>query len=109
RASAVVRPPMPPPTITIGRPLFATTRLPCQYTDYQCTVYLRLSSRAGPGVRMTTDPLYAKPGHLIRRCQQIAVALFMEEAGADGFDVTPVQYAALAAIGEHPGIEAAAL
>jgi len=58
---------------------------------------------------MTTDPLYAKPGHLIRRCQQIAVALFMEEAGADGFDVTPVQYAALAAIGEHPGIEAAAL
>jgi DNA-binding MarR family transcriptional regulator len=58
---------------------------------------------------MPTDQLYTKPGHLIRRCQQIAVALFIEEAAAAGFDVTPVQYAALVAIQNHPGIEATTL
>jgi len=58
---------------------------------------------------MPTDQLYAKPGHLIRRCQQIAVALFIEEAASAGFDVTPVQYAALVAIQDHPGIEATTL
>jgi MarR family transcriptional regulator, lower aerobic nicotinate degradation pathway regulator len=49
---------------------------------------------------MSLKPLYAKPGHLIRRLQQIAVAIFMEET-AD-FDITPVQYAALTAVKEHP-------
>jgi len=58
---------------------------------------------------MPSSKIHAKPGHLIRRCQQIAVALFIEEIGADGFDVTPVQYAALVAIGENPGIEATTL
>lgn len=53
------------------------------------------------------DELYSKPGHLIRRCQQIAVALFMEETAA--FDVTPVQYAALFAIAENPEIDATRL
>jgi DNA-binding MarR family transcriptional regulator len=45
----------------------------------------------------------AKPGHLIRRLQQISFALFMEQAKA--FDVTPVQYAAMIAITNHPGID----
>jgi DNA-binding MarR family transcriptional regulator len=58
---------------------------------------------------MTLNKLYAKPGHLIRRCQQIAVALFIEEAGASGFDITPVQYAALVAIQDNPDIEATTL
>jgi DNA-binding MarR family transcriptional regulator len=58
---------------------------------------------------MPRSKIHAKPGHLIRRCQQIAVALFIEETGADGFEVTPVQYAALVAIGENPGIEATTL
>jgi DNA-binding MarR family transcriptional regulator len=53
------------------------------------------------------DELYTKPGHLIRRMQQIAVAIFMEEC-AD-FDLTPVQYAAMIAIREHPGIDATRL
>lgn len=48
-----------------------------------------------------------KPGHLIRRLQQIAVALFM--ADTKGFDVTPVQYAALLAVTLHPGIDQTAL
>ncbi len=58
---------------------------------------------------MKLSKVYAKPGHLIRRCQQIAVALFIEEASANGFDITPVQYAALVAIEENPGVEATTL
>jgi len=45
------------------------------------------------------------PGHLVRRFQQIAVAVFLNEVGTAGFDLTPVQYAALAAIGANPGID----
>ena len=42
--------------------------------------------------------LIEMPGHLIRRLQQIASALFLDQAKA--FDFTPVQYAALVAISE---------
>jgi DNA-binding MarR family transcriptional regulator len=41
------------------------------------------------------------PGHLIRRAQQLAVAIFMEETAA--FDVTPVQFAILNALMDDPG------
>jgi DNA-binding MarR family transcriptional regulator len=56
---------------------------------------------------MLLEDLYAMPGHLIRRSQQIAVSLFIEETAS--FGVTPVQYAALVAIGEQPGIDATRL
>jgi DNA-binding MarR family transcriptional regulator len=56
---------------------------------------------------MQLKELHSKPGHLIRRAQQIAVALFMEECAA--YDLTPVQYAALVAIGENPGTDATRL
>lgn len=46
--------------------------------------------------------LYEQPGHLIRRAQQIAVAMFAE---AIGRDVTPVQYAVLRMLQERPGID----
>jgi DNA-binding MarR family transcriptional regulator len=49
------------------------------------------------------------PGHLARRFQQIAVAIFHEEAEAAGFDLTPVQYVALAVLRQHPGIDQATL
>lgn len=49
------------------------------------------------------------PGHLIRRYHQAAVAIFHAEVGASGYDLTPVQYAALAKIGDHPGIDQATL
>jgi DNA-binding MarR family transcriptional regulator len=52
---------------------------------------------------MSLKALYSKPGHLIRRLQQIAVAIFMEETA--GFDVTPVQYAALIAVRDHPDVD----
>ena len=56
---------------------------------------------------MTVQYLAAKPGHLIRRAQQIHNALFIEECGA--FDLTSVQYGALVAIRETPGIDATRL
>lgn len=49
------------------------------------------------------------PGHLIRRLQQIAVAVFHSEVEAAGFDITPVQFAALSRVGTHPGIDQATL
>ena len=41
------------------------------------------------------------PGHLIRRAQQLAVAIFMEETA--GHDATPVQFAILNALMDDPG------
>ena len=51
--------------------------------------------------------IHGRPGHLIRRLQQISLALFMDET--KGFDITPVQYSAMLAIQIHPGIDQAAL
>lgn len=51
----------------------------------------------------TLAGLYGAPGHLIRRCQQIAVAIFMDETRS--FDLTPVQYAALVAVRARPGVD----
>lgn len=45
------------------------------------------------------------PGHLARRFQQIAVAVFLAEVENAGFDLTPVQYAALATIKANPGLD----
>ena len=41
------------------------------------------------------------PGHLIRRAQQVAVAIFMDETAS--FDATPVQFAILNALMDDPG------
>lgn len=56
---------------------------------------------------MRLKDLHTQPGHLIRRAQQIAVALFIEECAE--LDLTPVQYAAMVAIGEQEGIDATRL
>lgn len=55
----------------------------------------------GPS-RALDDELYAQPGHLIRRAQQIAVSMFLDAVGGD---VTPVQYAVLRMLQERPGID----
>jgi DNA-binding MarR family transcriptional regulator len=39
------------------------------------------------------------PGHLLRRCQQIAVSIFMQEC--EGSGLTPLQYVALSAVDHH--------
>ncbi len=43
------------------------------------------------------------PGFYIRRLQQIAVAIFLEET--QDFGITPVQFAALTAIQREPGLD----
>ena len=50
-----------------------------------------------------------KPGHLARRFQQIAAAVFHAEVNSAGYDLTPVQYAALTAVQSNPGIDQATL
>ena len=60
---------------------------------------------------MTSDPLdiHTLPGHLIRRLHQISVAQFMDQMAAEGVDLTPVQFSAMAAIRRHPGIDQASV
>jgi MarR family transcriptional regulator, temperature-dependent positive regulator of motility len=53
--------------------------------------------------------LYDLPGHLIRRLHQISVSIFTARLAEAGFDLTPVQFAALAVIADHPGIDQATL
>lgn len=52
---------------------------------------------------MVQTDLFSKPGYLLRRAQQIAVAIFMEECRERG--VTPVQYAVLRALKTNPGLD----
>ena len=59
-----------------------------------------MSKKRVPSALVDLDSL---PGHQIRRLQQIAVAVFLQEAGASG--VTPVQYAALQGIANAPGVD----
>lgn len=51
--------------------------------------------------------IHTMPGHLIRRLNQISMALFMERMSGAGLTLTPVQYAALCAVRDHPGIDQA--
>ena len=89
-------------------------------TEYMATHWMARSSFLSlvnvllrPGIEgcdaMTRDEqdIYSRPGHLIRRLQQIAVAIFVEET-AD-FEITPVQYSALLAVRNHQGIDQTAL
>jgi DNA-binding MarR family transcriptional regulator len=63
----------------------------------------RSAGRAPGAAENPLRQLYGAPGHLIRRCQQIAVAIFMEETRE--FDLTPVQYAALVVVRAQPGVD----
>lgn len=51
--------------------------------------------------------IYAMPGHLIRRLNQISTGLFMDRMASAGLTLTPVQFAALSALHENPGIDQA--
>ncbi|MFW2543235.1 MarR family winged helix-turn-helix transcriptional regulator [Primorskyibacter sp. 2E107] len=46
-------------------------------------------------------------GHLIRRLHQLSHQRFQAEAKAAGLDLTPVQYAAMEAVGANPGVDQA--
>lgn len=49
------------------------------------------------------------PGHLIRRLHQISTQVFLQHMTEAGTDLTPVQFAALDAIADRPGIDQAGL
>lgn len=51
--------------------------------------------------------LQTTPGHLIRRAQQIAVAIFAEQLAS--VDITPVQFAIMNALLGSPGIDQVSL
>lgn len=53
--------------------------------------------------------IHTMPGHLIRRMHQASTAIFDIEMRRVGFDLTPVQYAALNVIGRRPGLDQATL
>ncbi len=59
------------------------------------------------GSLWTLDDAYRGPGHLIRRLQQIAVAIFMDEF--KNLEITPVQHIALVAVRDRPGLEQQAI
>ena len=46
-------------------------------------------------------------GHLIRRLHQLSTQVFVQRTQAAGFDLTPVQFAALDAIHTHPAVDQA--
>ncbi len=51
--------------------------------------------------------LYGTPGHLIRRLQQMSTQVFQRRVQEAGFQLTPVQFAALRAIRAQPGLDQA--
>ncbi len=62
----------------------------------------RTEPLAGPPRADAVD-LDELPGNAIRRLQQIAVAIFLQEAEPQG--ITPVQFAVLQALANAPGID----
>lgn len=52
-------------------------------------------------------PFLQTPGHLLRRCHQIAVAIFLDECQA--FDLTPLQYVTLSALATHGAMDKATI
>ncbi|MCA0918796.1 MarR family winged helix-turn-helix transcriptional regulator [Pseudooceanicola nanhaiensis] len=51
--------------------------------------------------------VYDMAGHLIRRLHQTSANVFSTRTKAEGFDITPVQFAAMGAIRDNPGIDQA--
>ena len=57
---------------------------------------------SGPANGAPSYPLHDAPGHLLRRCQQRAVEIFMQEIGAAR--LTPRQFAILVTLARRPGL-----
>jgi DNA-binding MarR family transcriptional regulator len=53
--------------------------------------------------------IHAMAGHLIRRLNQLSTHVFAGRLQAAGFDLTPVQFAALDAVRSHPGLDQAGI
>lgn len=59
-------------------------------------------ARSNPDTSLTAA-LHSRPLYLMRRLQQFAVTVFLEET--DGYDITPVQFGALVSVLACPGID----
>lgn len=57
----------------------------------------------------TESNLPDMPGHLIRRLNQRATAVFQDRLSGDGHDITSVQFAALDTLRHQPGLDQASL
>lgn len=55
------------------------------------------------------NALMQMPGHLIRRLNQHAGAVFQERMNQARYDITSVQFAALETLSKHPGLDQAGL
>lgn len=53
------------------------------------------------------EELLEMPGHLLRRCHQIGVSVFLDEC--QGFDLTPPQYVVLSALATHGPLDKATI
>jgi DNA-binding MarR family transcriptional regulator len=51
--------------------------------------------------------MYRRPGFLLKRCHQVAMAIFLEESRA--FNITQSQYGCLRALQAYPGVDQIAL
>jgi MarR family transcriptional regulator, lower aerobic nicotinate degradation pathway regulator len=56
-----------------------------------------------PGMPISLQDVYLRPGFLLKRCHQVTAAIFLEHCRE--FGVTPSQYGALRALQEYPGID----
>ena len=65
-----------------------------------------MTTKRAPDSQGSMHDLYEHPGHLLRRAQQISVSIFYDEMGSE---LTPVQYAILSRLAEHPGIDQVSL
>lgn len=60
-------------------------------------------------LRISGMNVFGMAGHLIRRLNQLSTQVFMHRMQAAGYDLTPVQFAALDAIGATPGLDQASV
>jgi|SRR5579871_1059510 len=62
-----------------------------------------MPNRKRSSVSPKSETLYRMPGHLIRRCHQISVALFLQECAP--FGISPQQYAVLRVLADNDGVD----
>jgi DNA-binding MarR family transcriptional regulator len=67
-----------------------------------CLPWIVITTEVIPHAMPPLD-IHDMPGHLIRRLQQIAVAVFVDQT--EGFGVSPVQYSILVAVEARPGLD----
>ena len=76
-------------------------KMVCTNINFGCTLRLQTSFQSH------SMELFQMPGHWIRRLHQQSTHIFLRRTLEAGYDITPVQFAALEAIHHHPGADQA--